>query len=147
MPNEADLKAAIWDYYDTCWHKGDFSIVDRFAPSFGQCGNNLWDIDGPEGIKTSMRRLRSGLNGLSGEITDWFFDLGANDPDIGPCDRVTIWWTIHGTFSGEMMGIAPTGKPVTITGASLLWLVDGKLVAARASSDIYQALGALPKAA
>jgi predicted ester cyclase len=142
---ESDLKQAIWNYYDRCWHKADFSVVDEFAEGFEACSNNLWTIDGPEGIKASMSRLVNGISGLTGQIEEWFFQLDVTDADFGTCDRVTIWWRLDGRFTGQMSGIAPTGEPVTISGASLLWLRSGKLIAARACSDIYQQLGSLPK--
>lgn len=143
-PKEAELKSLIWKYYDSCWHKGDFSIVDKFAGQFESCDNNLWKINGKQGIKDSMARLRSGLFNLRGEIEEWFFQVDYQDDDFGFCDRVTIWWRIEGKFTGEIEGISPTGKFVTVRGSSLLWLKDKKLVAARACSNIYQQLGSLP---
>lgn len=144
---EAALREAIWNYYDRCWHYADYSVVDEFAGGFEVCTNNLWTINGPEGIKASMARLVNGISNLKGRIDEWFFQFDYEDPDFGRCDRVTVWWGIDGDFTGEMSGITPTGAPVSITGSSLLWLREGRLIAARACSDIYQQLGSLPKAA
>lgn len=141
---EQTIKDLVWRYYDDCWNRGDFAIVDEFAGRFETCGNNLWSIDGPEGIKASMQRLRDGLSDLSGRIDEWFVQTDVSDPRFGLCDRLSIWWTVEGRFNGEIMGIAPTGKNVVISGSSLLWLKDMKLIAARACSDIYQKLGSLP---
>jgi len=43
-------------------------------------------------------------------------------------DKVAVRWTWRGTHRGEFMGVAPTGKRVTITGISILRIVGGKIV-------------------
>lgn len=41
---------------------------------------------------------------------------------------VVTRWTFRGTHTGELMGIAPTGKQVTVTGISIDRVVGGKIV-------------------
>lgn len=43
-------------------------------------------------------------------------------------DKVAVRWTGRGTHKGEFMGIAPTGKKVTVTGISIIRIVGGKIV-------------------
>lgn len=146
MSRQETLQTAIWEYYDLCWNQGDFSVVERFAGDFEVCSNNLWAIEGPDGIKASMKRLRDSISDMRGCIDEWFFQIDVDDTIFGRCDRVNIWWTIKGRFDRKIMGICPTGKWVTIRGSSLLWLRENRLVGARACSDIYQQLGSLPQA-
>lgn len=41
----------------------------------------------------------------------------------GVWNKSNLDWTAVGTHTGELMGIAPTGKQVTVTGANLSrWL-------------------------
>jgi predicted ester cyclase len=41
-------------------------------------------------------------------------------------DRVALCFTISGTHTGAMMGIAPTGKTVHVTASGIFRIVDGK---------------------
>jgi len=43
-------------------------------------------------------------------------------------DKVLTRWSCTGTHKGELMGIAPTGKPVRISGMVIDRIVDGKIV-------------------
>ena len=57
---------------------------------------------------------------------------------------MTTRFTMTGTFKGEMMGIPPTGKKVTVTGIVITRWVGGKEVQAWESLDtlaFYQQLG------
>jgi steroid delta-isomerase-like uncharacterized protein len=47
---------------------------------------------------------------------------------IAEGDKVAVRWTVNGTHLGELMGIPPTGKPVTFTGITIHRLADGKIV-------------------
>jgi steroid delta-isomerase-like uncharacterized protein len=46
---------------------------------------------------------------------------------IAEGDKVAISWTVNGTHLGELMGIAPTGRPVKFTGSTVYRLADGKI--------------------
>jgi len=142
---EEKLKSWIWRYYNDCWNRGDFSIVDEIAGDFQACSNNLWAIQGPEGIKESMGRLRFAFPDMKGEIEEYYIKVNVPSELGVACDKVTIWWNIRGSFLGEIEGISPTGKPVKIAGVSMLFIDNFKLIAARAVSDIYQVLGSLPQ--
>jgi predicted ester cyclase len=66
---------------------------------------------------------------------------------IAEGDQVAFRWTMRGTHRGEWRGIAPTGKPVTNTGLSILRLRDGMRVEERVQSDqvgVMEQIGALP---
>jgi hypothetical protein len=62
-------------------------------------------------------------------------------------DRVVTRWTARGTHRGELMGIPPTGKPVTMTGITINRLEGGKVVEDWTVFDqlgLLQQLGAIP---
>ena len=42
-------------------------------------------------------------------------------------DRVMVRWTGHGTHSGEIMGLAPTGRSIKVDALTLLRIEDGKI--------------------
>ena len=60
---------------------------------------------------------------------------------------VTTRYTWHGTHTGEFMGVAPTGRPVTVTGVSIYRIKDNKIVEEWFHQDLLglmQQLGAAP---
>jgi steroid delta-isomerase-like uncharacterized protein len=77
-----------------------------------------------------------------------FPDLRVTIEDmIAEGDQVVTRATWRGTHQGEFQGIAPTGKPMTLTGIQILRIRDGKLVEHRSEFDglgLMQQLGAIP---
>ena len=62
-------------------------------------------------------------------------------------DRVVVRWTFTGTHQGELLGIPPTGKQVSMSGITIYRVADGKIAEEWAVSDIMgfmQQLGVLP---
>ncbi len=43
-------------------------------------------------------------------------------------DKVVIRWKMQATHEHEFRGIAPAGKPVTVTGITILRIAGGKIV-------------------
>ena len=46
---------------------------------------------------------------------------------IAEDDRVTLHMSAEGTHTGELFGVQPTGKKVTLTGISIYVIKDGKI--------------------
>jgi steroid delta-isomerase-like uncharacterized protein len=62
-------------------------------------------------------------------------------------DKVVTRWTGHGTHQGELMGNAPTGNPVTVTGITIHRLEGGKIAEEWEMFDmlgIMQQIGTVP---
>ena len=56
-------------------------------------------------------------------------------------------WTGRGTHAGDLMGIAPTGKQVTVTGISIQRIANGKIMEEWSTYDMLgmlQQLGVAP---
>jgi len=69
---------------------------------------------------------------------------------IAEGDKVSARFTMRGTHKGELRGIAPTGREVTMTGIDMIRLSEGKMVEDRVEVDqlgMMQQLGviALPQ--
>ena len=71
-----------------------------------------------EAYKQWVGRVSAGLADRQSTIED----------QIAEGDMVVTRWTFRGTHTGELMGIAPTGKQVTVTGISIDRVVGGKIV-------------------
>ena len=61
----------------------------------------------------------------------------AVDEMIGEGDTVVARWTMRGTHLGEMRGgIAPTGKPFTVTGTTTNRVANGQIAEAWGNIDL-----------
>ncbi len=66
---------------------------------------------------------------------------------IAEADQVATRFTFRGTHQGDLMGIPPTGKQVTVPGIALDRIAGGKIVERRIESDqlgLMQQLGVIP---
>jgi predicted ester cyclase len=50
------------------------------------------------------------------------------DDQFAEGDKVATRWTARGTHTGEIAGIAPTGRDVTVTGLTISRFASGKVV-------------------
>jgi steroid delta-isomerase-like uncharacterized protein len=84
------------------------------------------DIKGPEGFKEFVTNMRRAFPDLNVTIED----IIADD------DKVAVRVTMRGTFKGELMGIAPTGKKLTFPEAVFIRFENGKEVEATAYGNM-----------
>jgi len=66
---------------------------------------------------------------------------------IAEGDKVVVRLTIRGTHKGDLMGIAPTGKQVTMSGIDILRISGGKVAEDWFAFDqmgLMQQIGAVP---
>ena len=113
-------KAVVMRAFDECWNDRnldacdtvfahDFVTHDPFAANFP---------DGPAGMKARI-----------GFFTSAFPDLKMTcDELLAEGDRVVVRWTGRGTHGGSLMGLPPTGRPVTVSGI-LIQRVEGGRIA------------------
>lgn len=69
------------------------------------------------------------------------------DDIISEGDKIVVRSTFHGTHNGDFMGIAPTGKQVTVPVFLIYRIADGKIVQHWMQADslsLLQQLGAIP---
>ena len=95
------------------------------------CHLNSRTIQGPEPVKQLLSMVLTAFPDLHYTFEDVF----------GEGDRVVIRYTSRGTHQGELMGIAPTGKQVTITGTSIMRIANGKILEEWIINDLMQQLG------
>ena len=89
-----------------------------------------------------------GFKAMHSMFLSAFPDSRSNIEDmIAVGDKVATRWTISGTHRGELQGIAPTGKKVTITGIIITRVEGGKVVEEWEAFDqlsLMQQLGVIP---
>src|SRR5829696_10194607 len=76
------------------------------------------DVRGIEGLTQFVSMIRSALPDLRITLED----------DIAEGEKVVSRWRAQGTHQGELMGIAPTGNEVAITGITIHRIEKGKIV-------------------
>lgn len=79
---------------------------------------NSSEVRGPEGVEQLVSAYFDAYPDLHYTIEDQFAEG----------DNVITRWTAQGTHQGELMGIAATGKSVTVTGISIDRFAGGKIV-------------------
>ena len=117
-------------------------------------GRNLDLIDelcAPNFVEHGTGNEESNAEGLKQILSMWFNafpDLHITIDDLlAEGDRCVTRWTGRGTHKGELMGIPPTGKQVTMMGISIDHIVGGKFVEDWTFEDqpyMMQQLGVVP---
>jgi predicted ester cyclase len=111
-------KAAVLRFNKEVIEGGDESaFAELMAPGFVNRTAPPGAPTGPEGmIHTFNNVLRPAMPNLTVEIHD----------QVAEGDKVTTRKTIHGTHTGDFMGIPATGRRVSIDVIDIVRLEDGK---------------------
>jgi steroid delta-isomerase-like uncharacterized protein len=105
-----------------------FTIHDPSAPELPK---------GPEAAKAYIGAFVAAFPDIKIAVHDLF----------GEGDRVALRWSAEGTHQGELNGIPPTNKQVTISGHAIYRLADGKIEEDWITADslgLLQQLGVIP---
>ncbi|HSA93299.1 MAG TPA: ester cyclase [Terriglobales bacterium] len=126
--SEANKKLAR-RFIEEALNKGDFRVIDEVvSKDYIYREPTLGESKGPEGCKQLLTSFRTAFPDVACTIVD----------QIAEGDRLVTRWTARGTHRGELLGIAPTNKPVTLTGVVISRFAQGKLVE---DFEIFDALG------
>jgi predicted ester cyclase len=123
-----DNKTVVRRYFAGAYADEGEALVDELlAPDYvGRFPPNP-DVVGQEAVKQFNRETRRAFPDL--ELT--------LDELLAEGDKVVVRWTMSGTHLGEMRGgIAPTGKPFTVTGTTTNRVASGKIAEAWGNIDL-----------
>ena len=119
-------------------NKGNLSLADELVDAnYVGHAPGMPDFKGPEGFRQYMTMMRTAFPDIHLTVEDIFAEG----------DKVVSRYTGRGTHKGDLMGIAPTGKQVAMTGMVISRHVGGKQVEAWVSLDqlgMLQQLGVVP---
>ena len=131
-------KAIARRWGEEVWGKGSLAAIDElFATDF------VFNYP-PPGVAPDREAYKQTVTMYHVALPDIQYTV---EDMVAEGDKVAVRWTGRGTQKGEFMGIAPTGKPVTITGISILRIAGGKIVEEWTEEDILgvlQQLGVFP---
>jgi steroid delta-isomerase-like uncharacterized protein len=137
MPAE-DNKAVVRRILDEFWNAGNIALADElYAPGFVNHDPNAPDFKDREGIKQVNTAYHSAFPDFHVELEQL----------IGEGDFVVKQWTTQGTQQGELMGIPPTGKRISLTGMTIYRVADGQVQECWWSYDmlgLLRQLGVIP---
>lgn len=119
-------KAIVSRVINEMVNKGNLAGVDEVLDENYIYHFPTHDIKGPEGFKEFVAMMRKAFPDLNVTIEE----LIAED------NRVAVRVTMRGTFKGELMGIAPTGRKLTFPEAVFIRFENGKEVEATAYGNM-----------
>jgi steroid delta-isomerase-like uncharacterized protein len=117
---------------DGVWRDRNLAIVDELVAQdyVGHDPTQPEPIQGRDGFKQYVGMYQSAFHDATVTI----------DAQIAEGDMVVTRWTGRGTHTGELMGVSPTGKEVTVSGITVTRLADGKIAE---EWELMDALGML----
>ena len=125
-------KEIIRRVVDGVWRDRNFAVVDELVAQ---------DYVAHDPTQTEPIQGRDGFKQWVGMYHSAFEDATVTiDDQIAEGDQVVTRWTGRGTHTGELMGIAPTGKEVTVSGMTISRLAGGKIAE---EWELMDALGML----
>jgi predicted ester cyclase len=134
-------KAIVRRLLEEPW-KGDLRVIDELVDRkyVGYDPSLPEPLRGPEGFKENISTYRAAYSDARITVDD----------QIAEGDKVATRWTGRGKHDGDLMGIGPTGKQVTVSGLTLSRLANGKVVEEYTNWDTFgmmQRLGVVPELA
>lgn len=112
-------KAIVRSLIDGLFTDGDLSAVDTYLAA------DFMMHDPPFGVSADREGMRTAGSIIRNAFPDWHSDLHML---VGEGDIVTERFTASGTHQGELMGVVPTGKTVSLKGINIFRVRDGQVV-------------------
>ncbi|UCD50393.1 MAG: ester cyclase, partial [Phycisphaerales bacterium] len=120
-------KALLQRFVEDIMNQQNLELIDElFAADYVMhTALSPVEVRGPEGLKQML-----------GMYAVVFPDAQVTIEDtVAEEDQVVFRFTLTGTHNGELMGIPPTGRHITMTGISVHRFADGKFAETWASDD------------
>lgn len=130
-------KALVRESYEQVWnqHRADAAAA-YYAADYAD--HNMSVPNQPAGVAGALAVFSTFL----AAFPDVLFTI---DRQLAEGDMVATRWTATGTNNGPLMGMAPTGRKITVTGIDIFRMAEGKIVERWGSFDLagmMQQLGA-----
>ena len=131
-------KAITRRWTDEVWSKGSLAAMNELLAT------NFVFNWAPPGVASDWEGYKQTVTMEFAAFPNLHF---TTEDMVAEGDKVVVRWTGRFTHKGEYMGIAPTGKQVTMTGISILRIVGGKIMEEWTEMDmlgLMQQLSAVP---
>ena len=123
--------------FEKVWNEKHVEQIDELvAPDYVH-----HDVLSPD--QTGIKAYKQFVDLYLTAFPDIHFNI---EDEISDGDKVVIRWTVTGTHKGDLPGLPPTGRPISVTGITIGRLSDGKFVESWNNWDalgMMQQLGAV----
>lgn len=134
----AENKSLVRRWYEEVFNRRNPAAIDEFiAPNCIEHNPFPGQAPGIEGVKQVIGMYLAAFPDVQVVAQDM----------VAEEDKVAVRYTARATHRGEFMGIAPTGKEVTVTGIEIVRIAGGKMVEHWEQVDqlgLMQQLGVIP---
>jgi steroid delta-isomerase-like uncharacterized protein len=126
--NEAALMRAV-----QAWNAGDVdSYMELYADNI-KLHAGTYDFPDKKAVEGMYKEFHAATSDLRLDIHETF----------GDGDRLAVRYTVNGIHTGELMGIPPTGREISMTGITIMHFEDGRVVERWDSDDSAEVLSRL----
>jgi steroid delta-isomerase-like uncharacterized protein len=119
MSTTESNKTVVKDFIDGLFTKGDLGAVDTHL------AEDFINHDPPFGVTPDREGMRDAGSMMRAAFPDWHSELHEL---IAEGDLVVERFTAGGTHRGEVMGVPPSGKVVSLPGINIWRLRNGLIV-------------------
>ena len=126
--NEAALMRAV-----DAWNSGDVdSYMELYAENI-KLHAGTYDFPHKQAVERMYRGFHAATSDLRLDIHETF----------GEGERLAVRYTVTGTQTGELMGVPPTGREISMTGITIMHFEHGRVVERWDSDDSAEVLSRL----
>jgi steroid delta-isomerase-like uncharacterized protein len=139
MTNIDANKKIVTEFIDGLFSRGDLDAVDAYL------SNDFVNHDPPFGVSADREGMRAAGANFRTVFPDWHSELHLL---IAEGDLVAEHFTARGTHRGEIMGMAPTGREVSLPGINIFRIHEGRITERWGRLDdlgFLQQLGVVPR--
>jgi len=124
---------------EEAWNGRNFAVIDELcSASFTMYDPSAPKLaNGPEAAKAYIGSLVAAFPDIHIRVHDLF----------GEGDRVSLRWSAEGTHQGELNGVPPTNRRVSVSGQAIYRIANGKIEEDWIIVDTFgmlQQLGVIP---
>lgn len=125
-------KDVVRRLYREVWNERKLDVIDQLISKSHALDEPTISgaAVGPQAYKRQVERFLAVFGDLRFVVED----------AIGEKDKMVAVWTLHGTHQGEIFGIAPTNKKVSVSGITIHELADGKILESQVIWDAISLL-------
>ncbi|GAA1573143.1 ester cyclase [Kribbella sancticallisti] len=112
-------KNIVREFIDGLFSRGDLGVIDTYL------AEDFVNHDPPFGVSADREGMRAAGAMMRAGFPDWHSEVHQL---VAEGDIVVERFTASGTQRGEVMGVAPTGRAVSLPGINIFRLRDGQIV-------------------
>jgi steroid delta-isomerase-like uncharacterized protein len=119
MDTTSQNKNIVTSFIDALFTKGDLGAVDKYL------AGDYVDHNPPMGGPANREGMRQAGAMFRAEFPDWHSDI---DFYVGEGDLVVENFTASGMQQGEIFGVPPSGRTVSLPGINIWQVRDSRIV-------------------